>query len=345
MEREVRVVIYGMGEIGKRVVRALVEKKGVKIVGAIDIAESKIGRDVGELAGLDGRLGVSVSPDADKVLGETKPDVVIHMTQSYFKKVYPQLVKIVEHGANVVSTCEELSYPYIVDESLARKLDALAKEHGVTILGTGINPGFLMDTLVITLTGVCVKVNKIKVTRVINASNRREPFQRKIGAGLTVEEFKDHIEKKIISGHVGLEQSIALIASALGWKLDRIVVEEVKPVIADREVKTDFLIVKPGQVAGLMQVAKGVVEGEERIVLDFRAFVGASEDYDAIEIDGVPPINERIAPCVHGDWGTVAMVINSIPKVINAPPGLKTMKDLPIPSATPVDLRFYLKKS
>ena len=343
MEREVKVVIYGMGEIGKRVVRALSEKKGVKVVGAIDIAESKIGKDVGELAGLDRKLGVVVSPNVDKVLGETKPDVVIHMTQSYFKKVFPQLVKIVEYGANVVSTCEELSYPYIVDENLAKKLDSLAKEHGVTILGTGINPGFLMDTLVITLTGACVKVNKIKVTRVINASTRREPFQRKIGAGLSVEEFNDRIKKKIISGHVGLEQSIALIASALGWKLDKIVVEDVKPVVAEKEIKTDFLVVKPGQVAGLMQIAKGIVEGEEKITLDFRAFVGAPEEYDAIEIDGLPPINEKIVPCVHGDWGTVAMVINSIPKVINAPPGLKTMKDLPVPSATPVDLRVCLK--
>lgn len=343
MEREIKVAIYGMGEIGKRVVRALSEKKGVKIVGAIDIAESKIGRDVGELAGLDRKLGVVVSPDADKVLGETKPDVVIHMTQSYFKKVYPQLVKIIEYGANIVSTCEELSYPYIVDEKLAKKLDSLAKEHGVTILGTGINPGFLMDTLVITLTGACVKVNRIKVTRVINASTRREPFQRKIGASLSVEEFNDRIKRKIISGHVGLEQSIALIASALGWKLDKIVVEDVKPIVAEEEVKTDYLVVKPGEVAGLMQIAKGVVEGEEKIVLDFRAYVGAPEEYDAIEIDGVPPINEKIKPCVHGDWGTVAMVINSIPKVINAPPGLKTMKDLPIPSATPLDLRVCLK--
>lgn len=335
MEREVKVIIYGMGEIGKLVVRALSERRWVKIVGAIDIAESKIGRDIGELAGLDKKLGVIVTPDVDKVLGETKPDVVIHMTQSYFEKVFPQIVRVVEYGANVVSTCEELSYPYIVDEKLAKKLDSLAKEHGVTVLGTGINPGFLMDTLVITLTGACVKVNKIRVTRVINASTRREPFQRKIGAGLSIEEFKDRIKKKMISGHVGLEQSIALIASALGWKLDEIVVEDVKPVIADKEVRTDFLVVKPGQAAGLMQIARGIVDGEEKVILDFRAFVGASEEYDAVEIDGLPPINEKIVPCVHGDWGTVAMLINSIPKVIHAPPGLKTMKDLPVPSATP----------
>jgi hypothetical protein len=201
-----------------------------------------------------------------------------------------------------------------------------------------------MDTLVITLTGVCQKVNKIKVTRLMNAGTRRIPFQKKIGAGLTVTEFKEKIEKKIITGHVGLEQSIAMIAEALGWKLDKIEIDPVEPVIAKTYVESEAIKVKPGQASGLRQKARGIKEGKETITLDFQAYIGAEEEYDSITIEGIPKINQKISPCVHGDFGTVAIIANSIPKVINAPPGLMTMKDLPIPSSALEDMRKYITK-
>ncbi len=340
---KIRVVIYGVGAIGRLVAKTLLEKDGVEIVGAIDVDPRKVGKDLGEVLGLGRKLGVVISNDPDKVLSETKPHVVLHMTRSYLKDVFDQLVGIIKHGVNIVSTCEELSYPYYVDVKKARELDELAKKHGCTVLGTGINPGFLMDTLAITLTAPCVKIDKITIRRVINASTRRGPFQKKIGAGLTVEEFKRKIEAKEITGHVGLEQSISLIAAALGWDLDKIVVEPVEPVIAEKPVKTDYVDVKPGQAAGLKQIARGIMGGKDVIVLDFKAYVGAPEEYDSIDIEGVPPIHEKISPCVHGDWGTVGMVINMIPKVLTAPPGLITMKDITVPSGTPEDLRKYVK--
>ncbi len=339
---KIKVVIYGVGAIGRMVAKTLLEKEGIEIVGAIDVDPNKVGKDLGEILGLDRKLGVIISNDVDKVLSETKPHVVVHMTQSYIEKVYDQLMGIIKHGVNIVSTCEELSYPHIVDIKKAKELDEAAKRHGCTILGTGINPGFLMDTLAIILTSPCVKVDKITISRVINASIRRGPFQKKIGAGLTIEEFKKKIENKEITGHVGLEQSIALIASALKWNLDKIEVEPVQPVIAEKPVKTDYVDVKPGQVAGLMQIARGIMDGKEVIILNFKAYVGAPEEYDSILIEGTPTIRQKISPCVHGDWGTVGMVVNMIPKVIKASPGLITMKDITLPHATPEDMRKYL---
>ncbi len=332
MER-IKAVLYGIGAVGSIIAKFLLQKEGVEIVGSIDVAKKKIGKDLGAVLNLDKSIGVVVSNNADMVLSKTKPNIVIHATSSYLKDVFPQLEEIVKHGVNVISTCEELSYPYYSDPQLAKKLDSLAKKHHAVVLGTGINPGFLMDTLVITLTAVCQKVEKIKAIRIMNATTRRIPFQKKIGAGLSLKEFQKAIEKRLITGHVGLEQSISMIAAALAWKLGSFKVEPVKPVTAKKPVRSKAVEVKTGHVAGLSQVAKGYIKGKEVITLEFKAYIGAEEEYDSILIEGVPNVNQKIVPCVHGDIGTVAMVTNSIPKVINAPPGLVTMKDLPVPSA------------
>jgi len=329
---KLRGVLYGVGAIGSSVAKFLLEKNGVKIVGAIDVAKEKVGKDLGHVLDIGKRLGVTVSDDPDAVLSKVNASIVIHSTTSFLKQVYPQITKIIEHGVNVVSTCEELSYPYATDSELAKKLDESAKKHKATVLGTGINPGFMMDTLVIALTGVCQTVERIKMTRVLDAAKRRVQFQKKIGVGLAIDEFKEKMEKKRITLHVGLEQSISLIASALGWELDEI------------RVESKAIQAKSGQVTGLRQYGRGIKLGKEIITLDLQAYVGAEEEYDFIDIEGVPSIHMKLSPGVHGDLGTVAVIVNSIPKVINAEPGLVTMKDLPVPSATPGDMRTYLKK-
>jgi len=341
--RKAKVVLYGVGAVGSLIAKFLLEKEGVEIVGAIDKAEDKVGKDLGEVLGSARKLGINVSENADSVLSRVEADIAVHTTTSFLKNTYPQIASIIKHNVNVVSTCEELSYPYVSEPELAEKLDKLAKKHNATVLGTGINPGFLMDTLVITLTAVCQKIEKIEAVRVMNAATRRLPFQKKIGAGLTIEEFKQKIEDKQITGHVGLEQSIAMIADALKWKLGRIVAEGVEPVIAKKTVESASIKVTAGQVAGLRQRAKGILNNKEVIVLDFQAYIGAEEEYDTVTIKGVPSVKQRIQPCVHGDKGTVAMVVNSIPKVINAPAGLLTMKDLPVPSAALKDMRKYVR--
>jgi 4-hydroxy-tetrahydrodipicolinate reductase len=340
--RKVRVAIFGVGAVGSLIAKFLLEKEGVEIVGAIDVAKDKVGKDLGEVLGIEKKVGVKVSDDVDAVLSEAKPDIAIHATSSFLKDTYPQIASIIKHGVKVISTCEELSNPYYTEPKIAKKLDALTKKHDATVLGTGINPGFLMDTLVIALTAVCQKIEKIEAVRVMNAATRRLPFQKKIGAGLTVEEFQKKIETRQITGHIGLEQSVAMIADALAWKLDKIVAEPVEPVIAKKPVESEHIKVKAGQAAGLRQKAKGIIKNKEVIVLDFQAYIGAEEEYDAITIHGTPNIKQKIQPCVHGDIGTVAMVVNVIPKVIKAPPGLLTMKDLPVPSAAVEDIRKYV---
>jgi len=340
--RNVRIVLYGVGAVGSLIARFLLEKEGVEIVGAVDIAKDKVGKDLGEVLGIQRNLGIMVSEDADTVFSKVEADIAIHATSSFLENTYPQIASIIKHSVKVISTCEELTYPYYAEPKLAKELDALAKKHNTTVLGTGINPGFLMDTLVITLSAVCQKIEKIQAVRIMNAATRRLPFQKKVGAGLTVKEFYKKIENKEITGHVGLEQSIAMTADALAWKLDKITTEPVEPVIAKKPVKSEHIEVEAGKVAGLRQKAKGIIKNREVVILDFQAYIGVEEEYDAITIEGVPNIKQKIQPCVHGDIGTIAMVVNSIPKVIKAPPGLFTMKDLPIPSAALEDLRRYV---
>ncbi|MEM1984150.1 MAG: hypothetical protein QXW76_02690, partial [Candidatus Korarchaeum sp.] len=266
---EVRVVMVGLGPIGQAIAKGILKKRGFSIVGAVDVAPELVGKDLGEVLGLDRKLGVTVVPDLDKLLDEVRADVAVIATKSYLPDVYPQIEACVKHCVNVVSTCEELSYPYYRYPELSARIDSLAKQYGVTVLGTGINPGYLMDALPIMLTGACTEVESVRVIRMMDSKKRRIPYQRKIGTGLSPEEFRRMIEEKKITGHVGLTESIAMIAAALGWKLDEIKEFPPEPVIADREVTTTYTTVKPGQVAGLKSIAHGIKEGKPVIILEF----------------------------------------------------------------------------
>lgn len=343
MTNKVKVILLGLGAMGGRIAKFALGKRGLEIVGAIDIAKDKVGRDLGEVLKVGKRLGVTVTDDPDALFSRVKADIVIHSTTSYLKDVYPQIAKCVKAGLNVVSTCEELSYPYYKHPELSSELDELAKKCGATVLGTGINPGYLMDTLPITITGSCQDVKAIKVTRIMDSSKRRIPYQKKIGTGLTPEEFKKMIEEKKITGHVGLVESIVMIAATLGWELDDIQELPPEPVIAEEEIVTSYTTVKTEHVAGLKSIAHGIKKGANVITLEFISHAAVKEEHDAVSIEGVPDIYEKIIGGVNGDVGTVAMIINSIPKVLNSAPGLVTMKDLPPPSATPEDIRVYLR--
>ncbi len=335
MTRRIKAVCFGVGVIGSAVARTICEKKGwIDIVGAIDIDSNKVGKDLGEVIDLGKKLNVSISSNLDKVLNDTRPDVVIHTTSSYLSKVYPELERIVLNDVNIISSCEELSFPYHKEPKLAEQLDLLAKRHDVSILGTGINPGFLMDVLPLVLTTPCVEIEKISVARRMNAASRRIPFQKKIGAGLSRDEFASAVSTKKISGHVGLEQSISIVANALGWDLDRIVVEEPKPMVLEDWVQSAWIRIPPGMVAGLEQRAVGIVNGRELLEYNFIAYIGSPEEYDRIEITGTPNIRFSSSPCVNGDQGTIALLINMIPRVIDSPPGLLSAKDLTLPFAT-----------
>jgi 4-hydroxy-tetrahydrodipicolinate reductase len=342
MENEVKVVLFGFGPMGKIIARGILAKKGLRVVGAVDILKDIVGKDLGEVLELGKNFGVTVTDDAEGLISKIKADIAIIATRSYLRDIYPQLVLCIKAGINVISTCEELSYPYYKYPELSAELDELAKKHGVAVLGTGINPGYLMDTLPIVLTGACKHVESIKVTRMMDSSKRRIPYQKKIGTGLSPEEFRKMIDEKKITGHVGLVESIAMIAAALGWKLDEIKEFPPEPVIAEKEIVTSYTTVKPGYVAGLKSFAHGIMDGKPVIVLEFISHAAVEEEYDAVSIEGTPRIYEKIAGGVHGDLGTVAVIINMIPKLLNAKPGLFTMKDLPLPSAVTEDIRVYL---
>ncbi len=331
--KRLNVVSYGVGVIGSLTAKFILEEKRgrLNLAGAYDIDPSKVGKDLGKVIGLGHPVGIRVSDDLKGVLTDDI-DVAIHTTTSFFKGAYPQLESIVSHGVDVVSSCEELSYPYIVDKQLSAKLDSVAKKNGATVLGTGINPGFLMDALPIMLTAPCKSVERIRITRRMNAATRRVPFQKKVGAGMTVEEFQAAIRDHRISGHVGLEQSVAMLAGAVGWKLDRMEVGKVEPVVAEAATSEGYVRIPRGRVAGVKQSARGVLNGRPLIELNFMAYVGSEEEYDQVEVEGTPRVNCKISPCVHGDHGTVAMLVNMVPKVASSPPGLRTMKDMVIPS-------------
>ena len=255
MPSNIRVLHFGLGPIGAAIVKQVAARPGFKIVGGVDIDSAKVGRDLGDVVGLRKRLGVKVSGDAAKSLKATKPDVVVLCTTSSIKKVMPLIDVILKAKTPIVSTTEELSYPGYTHIRQARQIHNWAKKAKVAVLGTGVNPGFAMDALPIALTAVCERVDRVVINRIQDARIRRLPFQQKIGAGLTTEQF----QKKVADGsvrHVGLTESIAMIADALGWTLDRIT-DNIQPKLASVTISSEFLAVDPGYVCGIIQDGVG----------------------------------------------------------------------------------------
>jgi 4-hydroxy-tetrahydrodipicolinate reductase len=326
----IRVLLYGLGPIGAMVGRQLVTRDGFRIVGAVDVDPAKVGRDAGEIVGVDRPLRVKVDPDARHAIKKSKPDIVVLCTSSSVRSVMPQIEGILKLRVPIITTTEELSYPVRRNAALAKRISDMARRAKVAVLSTGVNPGFVMDALPITLTVACERIESVAVHRVQDARTRRLPFQQKIGAGLSREQFQREVERGSIR-HVGLAESISMIADALGWQLDRIT-DDVQPKIADSTVASEFLAVDPGYVSGIIQDGVGYRHGTAVIIMHMEAYLGAPQSFDEIRVQGVPGLTLRIAGGVPGDLGTASIVVNSIPKVLTARPGLHTMKDLPIPS-------------
>ncbi|MDE3154455.1 MAG: dihydrodipicolinate reductase [Acidobacteriota bacterium] len=330
---DVRVMHVGLGPIGCAVARQIAARKGMKLVAGVDVDPAKTGQDLGTLAGIGRRLGVKVTADAVKTARAAKPDVIVLCTGSAVKTVLPQVEMLLKTRTPIVSTTEELAYPWYTHVRQARRIDTLAKKAKVAVLGTGVNPGYAMDALPIALTAVCEEVRSIRVDRVQDASRRRLPFQQKIGAGLTIEQFQAKVRDGSVR-HVGLTESIAMIADAMGWRLERIT-DDIQPKVAGETVTSEFLAVDPGYVCGIIQDGVGYVGGKPLIRLHMEATIGQPESFDAVEIEGTPSLSMKIAGGIHGDVATASMVVNAIPHVLGAAPGLHTMRDLPLPSFYP----------
>jgi 4-hydroxy-tetrahydrodipicolinate reductase len=324
-------VLYGLGPIGCLIAKKALERSGIDILGGIEVDANKVDKDLGEVLGIQ-NLGVPVVHDdyAVEFLSRVKPDVAILTTGTYLDRIYPQIMKCIETGTNVLSTSETLAYPWYRYPDLSDYIDREARRKNVTVLGTGVNPGFIFDSLLAILTSACTRIDSIKAVRSINASRRRDAFQRKIGLGLSVSEFERMYKENRITGHVGYVESIMLLSSIMNIRLDR-VNEGQEPVIAEKPMKTRYFDIEKGCVCGIRGIGVGYLGEKEFIRLEFIAIVDGV-DYDEIVIEGEPPQEWRNKPGLYGDLATAGMILNMIPKMLNTRKGIITMKDVTIPS-------------
>lgn len=326
---KMRTIHYGLGAIGSGVVRALLNDPNIEVVGAIDPHPAKAGKDLGEVAGVGHQLGVLVSFDAEAVLNDIYADVVVHCTGSSVPEVYPQLMQLIGAEKSIISSCEELSFPWLRYPDLTQKLDRRAKETGVRVLGTGVNPGFVMDLLPLMAATISRQVKSVHVTRIVDTSKRRVQLQRKTGVGLSVKGFEEGARGGGI-GHVGLRESVFMMADTLGFnKLDD-VTETLEPVVAKKRIKTEYFSVERGYVAGLRQSARAVVDNETVVHLELEMYMNVANPRDVIEIDGTPPVTLQIPGGVSGDIATASIIANCVPFVAQSRmTGVLTMRDLP----------------
>lgn len=343
---DIRVIVWGLGAMGGGIAKLLSEKKGIKIVGAIANRPEKSGKDLGEVIGLGKDTGVIVSCDYESVIKDTGADIVMLCTDSFIKKIFPQIKLIAESHKNCITIAEEMSYPAAADAEYAGMIDKTALENGVTILGTGVNPGFVLDTLILTLTGVCRRVDSIKASRINDLSPFGTTVMRTQGVGTTPEEFERGIKNGTIVGHIGFRESIPMIADALGIEIDE-VVETREPIISNTCRETPYVKVEPGMVAGCRHTGYGMRDGKAVITLihpqQIKPMTEDVETGDYINIEGDPDINMCIKPEIPGGIGTIAVAVNMIPLCLNSKPGLVTMSELPFPRAIMGDFSKVLK--
>ncbi|HKF78642.1 MAG TPA: dihydrodipicolinate reductase [Candidatus Dormibacteraeota bacterium] len=323
------VVHYGLGPIGLAVAALVAERPWLRSVGAVDVRPELVGRALGELVGRP-EIG---GPPVEERYGGGRADVALHCTGSSLERVAPQILELVAGGLNVVSTTEELSYPWDAHPALAAEVDAAARRAGVTVLGTGVNPGYAMDYLALALSAVAQRVDRVVVHRVQDAGTRRLPLQRKVGAGMELAAFRAAVAEGRV-GHVGLAESAHSLARAFGWRLTELR-EAIEPLTAETTMPMAEGVIEPGQVVGLHQTAEGVAGGRQVIWLTLDLAIGIGLSRDSVRLHGVPDLELEAPNGVPGDLATAAIVVNAIPRVVAAPAGLAVMSDLAPPTPGP----------
>lgn len=339
---KIKVVLWGIGAMGSGIGKILLNRKGIEIVGAIDNMASKVGKDLGELLDLKEKTGIKVTDNPEEAIN-SDVDIVMHATSYLNKDEFEFLLK---KKVNVITTIAEISYPGAKDPDLATWLDDLAKKNEVAILGTGINPGFVLDLLIITLTGACSSVEKIEASRVNDLSPFGHTVMKDQGVGISVEEFRRGVEEGKIMGHYAFPESLYMIADRIGLEIDEIK-ETIEPIISKTIRETKYVKIEPGMVAGCKHTARGFKDGKEVIVLEHPQQVfpekEGTETGDYINIFGDPDIKMAIKPEIPGGVGTMAVAVNMIPQVLNSRAGLVTMADLPTPGVIMSDVRNLLR--
>lgn len=347
MER-IKVIIWGFGAMGRGMAQMLLMKKGVEIVGICDLNPSLVGRNFLEILEVaSDHPKIYVSNQIDLLLQNHKADVVLLCTDSFVKGAFEKIKKIVTYKINVISTAEEMAYPMASEPELSQSIDHLAKAFGVTVLGTGINPGFIMDLLVVALTGTMVDVKYIEAKRVNSLSPFGPTVMHEQGVGISLNEYHHRVAEGQLAGHVGFHESVRMIADALGVKLDEFT-QQMAPIVTHVDRKSLYGEAKEGHLAGINMTGQGLVNGDVFINMihpqQIEPEMEGTQTGDYITLKGTPNINMSISPEINGGIGTVAMCVNMIPHVINAKPGLKTMIDLPVPRAILGDMRDLLDK-
>lgn len=341
--KNVQVIIMGLGAMGGGMAKMLLKKEGVDIAGVVGRG-NMVGKSMFEVLGIDkGDKKDVIIGTMEEVITEKAADVVLLCTDSFTKKAFDKIKFIVEKKINVISSAEEMAYPKAQEPELAKEIDRLAKENGVSVLGTGINPGLIMDLLVIMMTGCCEEVDSILARRVNSLSPFGPAVMEEQGIGITVDQFNKGVEDGSLAGHVGFHESIGMIADAIGWKLSGPIKQEMAPIVTDVDRKSPYGFAKAGDVAGCAMKGYGFVDGEMKIEMDHPQQIEPEqvgiETGDYVIIKGTPDINMVNSPEVPGGIGTIAMCVNMIPQIINAEPGLQTMIDLPVPRAIMGDFR------
>jgi hypothetical protein len=342
MKDKLKAAVLGTGQMGSGIVKLLMRKQGVELVGVYGRRADRAGVDVGEAIGLGEKIGVALAADLPAMLSSAKPNVVIQATCSKVEQAADEIKTAVKSGANVISIAEEMAYPSYEAPGLSEEIHRLAVEKKVTVVGTGINPGFVLDLLVISLTGVCYSVETITAKRINDLSPYGPSVLKTQGVGITPEQFKQGVADGSVVGHFGFPESISMIARALGWKVDRI--EQTRdPIISKVHRETGFVKIEPGLTAGCTHTATGYIDGKAVIHLihpqQVHPHLEDVQTGDYIEIKGEPDVSFSSGPEIPGGIGTIALAVNMIPQVVTSLPGLKTMADLPAPAAMRGDVR------
>lgn len=347
-KENVRVIIWGLGAMGGGMADMLLSKKGVDIVGVVEIGD-RVGKSMYDFI----KTERGTRPDVmigtrDEVIREGAADIVLLCTDSFTRKAFDKIKFVLEKKINVITTAEEMAYPRAQEPELAAEMDRIAKANGVSVLGTGINPGLIMDLLVVVMTGCCQDVEHIISRRVNSLSPFGPAVMEEQGIGITVDQFHQGVKDGTLAGHVGFAESIGMIAEAIGWKLSKPIEQSMEPIVTDVDRKAPYGFAKAGDVAGCAMKGFGYVDGELKIEMDHPQQIEPEqvgvETGDYVIIKGTPNINMVNSPEVPGGIGTIAMCVNMIPHVINARPGLKTMIDLPVPRAIMGDMREFIEE-
>ena len=345
MQEPVRVLVLGTGKIGTGIAQLVLSKPGLELVGAFGRRSKRDGLDLGQAIGLGQELGIEISSDLPRVLDESRPHVAIQATCSTVADAIGEVSTLLHRNVHTISIAEEMAYPAAGSPETARDLDRLARVHGVSLLGTGVNPGFVLDLLIITLTGVCSDIRRIVAKRTNDLAPYGYSVLKAQGIGLSREEFKNRLDEHSIIGHIGFRESIHMIASSIGWKIDRID-ESLEPIIAGVERETPLVKVKPGCVAGCLHSAVAYTGDRPLIELihpqQVHPHLEGVKTGDSIRIEGTPDIQFHTNPEIPGALATIALAVNVIPRVISAEPGLHSMADLPVPAAMLADARKFV---